>query len=58
MEEDMEEIRSLEKQYKKLEELYAIKLIPDYRKIEESIESLKICKYHKKYPFDYIRRGN
>ena len=46
----MEEIRSLENQYKKLEELYAIKLIPDYRKIEESIESLKISKYHKKYP--------
>jgi len=45
-----EEICNLENHYKKLEELSAIKLIPDCYKINETMESLVQIKYYKKYP--------
>ena len=45
-----EEISNMEKHYKKLEELFTTKPIPESKQIDETIERLKQFKYHKKYP--------
>ncbi|GHU07230.1 hypothetical protein FACS1894151_01260 [Spirochaetia bacterium] len=46
----VEEIRNMEKHYRKIEELFAKKPIPECKQIKETIESLKQIQYHKKYP--------
>jgi len=45
-----EEICNMEKHYRKLEELFATKPIPECRRISETLETLKQIQYHKKYP--------